>query len=79
MNEYHKANRARWNLASKRWVAMHDRRGTWRHAQEKPEAVLYHLELELLDGVEGQRACVLYQPRVGIAGRRRGAEGVCSW
>ena len=59
MNEFHEANRARWNLASKGWEAMHDRRGTWRHAHARPEEVFTSLELELLDDVGGQEACVL--------------------
>ena len=59
MNEFHQANRARWNLASKGWAAMHDRRGTWRHAHESPKETFTDLELELLDDVAGKEVCVL--------------------
>ena len=59
MNEYHCANRDRWNLGSAEWEAMHDRRGTWEIAHQQPEKVFLQQELELVEEVEGQDVCVL--------------------
>lgn len=59
MNEYHRANRARWNLGADEWAAMHDRRGTWRVAHRNPEQVFLRQEMELIGDADGRHVCVL--------------------
>ena len=59
VNEYHNANRARWNHGAEAWAAMHDRRGTWRVAHRQPEQVFLPREIELIGDAEGRRVCVL--------------------
>ena len=59
MNDYHHANRARWNLGAEAWAALHDRRGTWRVAHRQPEQVFLRQELDLIGDVEGRDVCVL--------------------
>ena len=59
MNDYHHANRARWNLGAEAWAALHDRRGTWRVAHRQPEQVFLRQELDLIGNVEGRDVCVL--------------------
>ena len=59
VNEYHRANRARWNLGAEAWAAMHDRRGTWRVAHREPRTVFLSQELDLIGDVEGSDVCVL--------------------
>ena len=59
MNDYHRANRARWNLGAEAWAASHDRRGTWRVAHRQPEQVFLRQELDLIGDVEGRDVCVL--------------------
>lgn len=58
-NPMHDANRRRWDAAAPGWARMHDRRGTWRNAHRRPDAVFDRRELELLKDAAGQRACVL--------------------
>ncbi len=59
MNNYHRANRERWNLGSPDWAAMHDRRGTWRIAHRQPGKVFLQQELDLIGTVENREVCVL--------------------
>ena len=59
MNNYHRANRDRWNLGSPAWAAMHERRGTWRIAHRQPKEVFLPQELDLIGTVENREVCVL--------------------
>lgn len=59
MNRYHRANRDKWNLASPRWAAAQERRGTWRIAHQQPGKVFLQQELELIGTVENRDVCVL--------------------
>ena len=59
MNEYHRANRDRWNFGAEAWAAMHDRRGTWRIAHRQPEQVFLSQEMDLIGDAEGKDVCVL--------------------
>lgn len=59
VNEYHRANRARWNLGADAWAAMHDRRGTWRVAHRDPEQVFLPQEMDLIGDADGRHVCVL--------------------
>ena len=59
MNRYHRANRDKWNLASPRWAAAQERRGTWRIAHQQPGKVFLPQELELIGTVENRDVCVL--------------------
>ena len=59
MNDYHRANRARWNLGAEAWAASHDRRGTWKVAHRDPGQVFLRHELDLIGDVESGEVCVL--------------------
>ena len=59
MNEYHRANRDRWNFGAETWAAMHDRRGTWRIAHMQPEQVFLPQEMDLIGDADGRHVCVL--------------------
>lgn len=59
VNDYHRANRDRWNLGSPAWEAMHERRGTWRIAHRQPEQIFLPQELDLIGTVENREVCVL--------------------
>ena len=59
MNEYHRANRDRWNFGAETWAAMHDRRGTWRIAHMQPEQVFLPQEMDLIGDAKGKDVCVL--------------------
>jgi SAM-dependent methyltransferase len=58
-NDFHRANRERWEAGSARWAEMADSREIWRRCPSEPGLVLCDRELELLREVKGQRVCVL--------------------
>jgi len=59
MNEYHAANKKRWNLAAPQYAEKHDKKGTWRIAHRQPQVVFREQELELMGPVRKRDVCVL--------------------
>jgi hypothetical protein len=58
-NEYHGANRNRWEASAENWARGADSRGIWRRCSTEPSLVLSPVELEYLSDVKGKRVCVL--------------------
>jgi SAM-dependent methyltransferase len=59
INEYHRANRERWEAGARLWGERADSRGLWRRCPTEPQLVLCRRELEHLADVRGKSACVL--------------------
>jgi SAM-dependent methyltransferase len=58
-NEYHRANRERWEAGARLWAERADSRGLWRRCPTEPSLVLCERELEHLADIQGRRVCVL--------------------
>ena len=58
-NDYHRANRNRWEASAENWAKGSDSRGIWRRCPTEPSLVLSPVELEYLSDVNGKRVCVL--------------------
>jgi ubiquinone/menaquinone biosynthesis C-methylase UbiE len=59
MNEYHEANRARWEAGAATWAHYAERRGIWRECARKPELALAAEEIRALGDVKCLQVCVL--------------------
>ena len=59
MNDYHQANKTRWEAASANWKLMHDHRGAWKTAHKTPEQVFWPQELDFLQNLNGKKVGVL--------------------
>jgi SAM-dependent methyltransferase len=58
-NEFHEANRRRWDAASDSWARRADTRGIWRKCHLNPSLALHPDELRWLSEVVGKRVAVL--------------------
>ncbi len=58
-NEFHEANRHRWDAGSDSWARRADARGIWRGCYLNPSLALHPDELRWLSGVAGKRVAVL--------------------
>ncbi|MFC1735539.1 class I SAM-dependent methyltransferase [Candidatus Hydrogenedentota bacterium] len=58
-NDFHEANRNRWDAGSAQWARGADLRGLWRRCPDEPELVLSPRELAYLRDIGGKDVCVL--------------------
>jgi SAM-dependent methyltransferase len=58
-NEFHQANRRRWNAGSESWAQRADTRGIWEQCHRDPSLTLHPAELKWLDNVAGKDIAVL--------------------
>jgi len=58
-NEYHEANRRRWDAGSDAWARRADTRGIWRKCHRDPSLALHPDELRWLSHVAGRHVAVL--------------------
>lgn len=58
-NEFHEANRRRWNAGSESWARRADMRGTWRKCHLNPSLALNPEELRWLNDATGRHVAVL--------------------
>lgn len=59
VDDFHDANRRRWEAAAASWARRADTRGIWRKAHRDPTLALHAAELKWLDNVAGKRVAVL--------------------
>jgi 2-polyprenyl-3-methyl-5-hydroxy-6-metoxy-1,4-benzoquinol methylase len=58
-NQFHEANRRRWDAVSASWAYSADTRGIWKKCHLNPSLALRSAELEWLRDIAGKRAAVL--------------------
>jgi SAM-dependent methyltransferase len=58
-NQFHEANRRRWDAGSASWAHHADTRGTWKKCHLDPSLALHSAELEWLRNIAGKKAAVL--------------------
>jgi SAM-dependent methyltransferase len=59
IDQFHEANRRRWDAGSASWAARADTRGIWKRCHLDASLALHPAELEWLDGVAGKSVAVL--------------------
>jgi len=59
MNQFHEANRKRWNASADNWAAAADTRGLWKRGVEDPSLVFSERVLQHFENVEGKKVAVL--------------------
>jgi SAM-dependent methyltransferase len=58
-NEFHEANRRRWDAGAAQWARRADSREIWRRCPAEPELMFSPAELRHLGDLDGRRVCVL--------------------
>jgi ubiquinone/menaquinone biosynthesis C-methylase UbiE len=58
-NQFHEANRRRWNAGWASWAHRADKRGIWKKCHLDPSLALHSAELEWLSDIAGKKAAVL--------------------